>query len=39
MEIVVEIFDWRLVVCSSRIVKFKELLSFCRKFSALCIED
>ena len=28
-----------LVVCSSRVVKMKEHLPFCREFSILCIED
>ena len=28
-----------LVVCSSRVVKMKKHLPFCREFSILCIED
>ena len=28
-----------LVVCTSRVVKMKEHLPFCREFSILCIED
>ena len=27
------------VACTSRVVKMKEHLSFCREFSLLCIED
>ena len=29
----------RVVVCASRVVKIKEHLPFCRKFSILFIED
>ena len=28
-----------LVACTSRVVKMKEHLPFCREFSILCIED
>ena len=28
-----------LLVCSTRVVKMKEHLPFCREFSILCIED
>ena len=31
--------DRRVVVCTSRVVKMKEHLSFCGEFNLFCIED
>ena len=31
--------DFRVIVCTIRVVKMKELVPFCRECSALCIED
>ena len=31
--------DFRVAVCTSRVVKMKENLPFCRECSTLCIED
>ena len=28
-----------LVVCTSKVVKMKEYLPFCREFNILCVED
>ena len=31
--------DFRVVACTSRVVKMKENLPFCRECSTLCIDD
>ena len=31
--------DCRVVICTSKVVKMKEHLPYCREFSIICIED